>query len=117
VILGAGASKDAWSKGGPPRQNSWTPPPLANELFQFDTRDLFWQVAKDYRGVRVLAPHLAERCNASLEEKLLELSQHPLRTALHPPPKTGLRHQRTQQAMSLDGRKWQSYGTAANRQN
>ena len=76
VILGAGASKDAWSKGGPPRQNSWTPP-LANELFQFDTRDLFWQVAKDYRGVRVLAPHLAERCNASLEEKLLELSQHP----------------------------------------
>ena len=75
MILGAGASKDAWSKGGPPRQNSWTPP-LANELFQFDARDLFWQVAKDYRGVRVLAPHLAERGGVALEEKLLELSRH-----------------------------------------
>jgi hypothetical protein len=76
VILGAGASKDAWSKGGPPWQNSWIPP-LANELFQFDgAREPFWQVAKDYRGVRVIAPLLAERGDVALEEKLLELSQH-----------------------------------------
>ncbi len=45
VILGAGASADASSRGGPLPNAVWTPP-LANELFQFDKRPIFWEVAR-----------------------------------------------------------------------
>ncbi len=79
VILGAGASTDAASPGGPPADAQWRPP-LAKDLFRFDAHPNYWQVAAGYRGVRVLSPELAEVLaagSASLEEKLAEFAVHP----------------------------------------
>jgi hypothetical protein len=74
VILGAGASADAWNVGGPLRDNDWAPP-LAKELFQLGARKVFGKVAQSYPGVRVLASQLAESVEAgtaTLETKLLK---------------------------------------------
>lgn len=77
VILGAGASADAWNDTGPPREPAWTPP-LARELF--GRRPAFWEVLQRYRGARVLAAELGELARVetfSLEAKLREYSAHP----------------------------------------
>jgi SIR2-like domain len=75
VILGAGASKDAFNETGPPRNQSWQPP-LAAELF--GQRPAFWPVMAQYSGVRVLASELGEmmRRGANLEVKLREYAEH-----------------------------------------
>ncbi len=80
VILGAGASWDAWSPGGPPpTQPEWRPP-LAKDLFLFGEHPIYWNVvAAGYRCVRVLASELAEVVaagTATLEAKLVEYANH-----------------------------------------
>src|SRR5437773_1676487 len=76
VILGAGASRDAFNDTGPPRDEQWTPP-LAAELFS--QRPVFWPVLAQYPGVRVLASDLGELVRAGkaiMETKLREYANH-----------------------------------------
>ncbi len=68
VILGAGASKDSWNNGGPPRKEEWMPP-VAAELFRFGERLKFADIASAYPGVSVLASDLGELGGTSLEAK------------------------------------------------
>lgn len=77
VILGAGASADAWNASGPPATPEWKPP-LAKELF--GQRDTFWGFMQRFPGVRVLSAELAEVVRSgtiALEAKLLEYARHP----------------------------------------
>jgi hypothetical protein len=77
VILGAGASADAWNETGPPADQEWRPP-LANELFGH--RPAFWEVLKRYQGARVLATDLGEQARTGslkLEARLREFATHP----------------------------------------
>lgn len=77
VILGAGASADAWNRGGPvPRPEGWRPP-LAKDLFRPGERANFWSIMNGFPGVRVLASELGETANTGLEAKLLEYARHP----------------------------------------
>jgi len=75
VILGAGASLDAWNGTGPPANPTWAPP-LAKDLF--GARDIFWRVLETYRGAQVLASDLGElvRRGLNIEQKLREYSEH-----------------------------------------
>ncbi len=59
VVLGAGASWDAWNEGGPSKNIQWQPP-LASELFGFGRRPTFLEAAAPYPGVQVLASELGE---------------------------------------------------------
>src|ERR1700730_1027179 len=76
VILGAGASKDGWNEGGPPRNMNWEPP-LAAELFRFGQRPAFLGPAGPYHGEQVLASELGALGTAPLDAKLLEYAKHP----------------------------------------
>jgi hypothetical protein len=76
VILGAGASADAWNSGGPSRSGNWNPP-VAAELFNFGRREVFLGPASPYHGVQVLAADLGELGGQSLEAKLQEYARDP----------------------------------------
>lgn len=76
VILGAGASADAWNETGPPRIQAWQPP-LARELF--GQRQDFWPILERYPGAHVVSADLAEliRTGAmNIEAKLREYAEH-----------------------------------------
>lgn len=76
VVLGAGASHDAWNSAGPPVDLAWKPP-LARELF--GTRPAFWEVLRLYRGAALLASELGELAAGdtfNIEAKLREFANH-----------------------------------------
>ncbi len=76
VILGAGASYDAWNETGPPAEMAWRPP-LAREFF--GARQAFWPVLGSYRGARLLASELGELARGdafNIELKLREFAEH-----------------------------------------
>jgi hypothetical protein len=76
VILGAGASADAWNETGPPRNQAWQPP-LARELF--GQREAFWPILERYPGAHVISADLGElvRTGAvNIESKLREYAEH-----------------------------------------
>lgn len=78
VILGAGASKDAWNSGSP--KNDDYEPPLASELFKTGVRgSVYHKVAGNYPRAYYLANLLAPYQGGSgfnLEEKLREFAYH-----------------------------------------
>ena len=77
VILGAGASADAWSEGGPVPRSTGLRPPVARELFNFGSRADFYSVARTYPGVQALAAELGELGGRSLEARLREYADDP----------------------------------------
>jgi len=60
VILGAGASFDVHGAGSDLCREEFRPT-LAQDLFNFDQRDGFREILKDYAGAIVLAQGLASR--------------------------------------------------------
>ncbi len=76
VILGAGASSDAWNETGPPRNQVWQPP-LARELF--GQREAFWPILERYPGAHVVSADLGELIrtgSVNIEAKLREYAEH-----------------------------------------
>ena len=76
VVLGAGASRDAWN-GSTPLKPEWTPP-LARDLFSNSSQ--FWSLTARYPRVRQIWAALgaqAQQGTLNLEEKLREYAFHP----------------------------------------
>jgi len=78
VVLGAGASHDAWN-GGAPRRNANLQPPLARDLFDIGHHEEYWQYARDYPGAQYVAQVLAPRLGANafnVESELRKFAEH-----------------------------------------
>jgi hypothetical protein len=78
VVLGAGASWDAWN-GQSPQDKDWRPP-LARELFLY--RKEFWAILQRYPGARALqerslGPLSAAPTPLDLEARLRDFAVHP----------------------------------------